>query len=40
MAISLDAILYNIARNNSWKNRIYFILMSNILRLSKIIRGR
>lgn len=37
MAISLDAILYNIARNNSWKNRIYLILMSNILRLSKII---
>lgn len=37
MAISLDAILYNIARNNSWKNRIYLILMSNILRLNKII---
>ena len=40
MAISLDAIFYNIARNNSWKNRIYLILMSNILGLSKIIRGR
>lgn len=40
MAISLDAIFYNIARNKSWKNRIYLILMSNILRLSKVIRGR
>ena len=40
MAISLGAILYNIARNNSWKNRIYLILMSNILRLSKVIRVR
>ena len=39
MAISLDAIFYNIARNNSWKNRIYLILMSNILRSDKIIRG-
>lgn len=37
MAISLDAILYNIARNNSRKNRIYLILMSNILRSDKII---
>lgn len=37
MAISLDAIFYNKARNNSWKNRIYLILMSNILRSDKII---
>lgn len=37
MAISLDAILYNIARNNSWKNRKYLILMSNILMSDKII---
>ena len=37
MAISLDAIFYNVAINNSWKNRIYLILMSNILRSDKII---
>ena len=37
MEISLDAIFYNIARNSGWKIRIYLILMSNILRLNKII---
>ncbi len=36
MAISLDSIFYNVAWNNSWKNRLYLILMSNILWLNKI----
>ena len=37
MAISIDAIFHNIARNKSWKNRLYLILMSNVLSSNKII---
>lgn len=37
--IVLDAIFYNIARNSGWKDILYLILISNILRSKKFILG-